>query len=100
MNINRIDPSLDYLDDSLSYLNLAIIDNEFVAAISLVNIEKQITALDSSIQASKKSIHMLTYKFKRKYQRLFEISDIFLIFFKKNQTKLRDVCIISIGVRG
>ena len=50
MNINRIDSSLDYLDDSLSYLNLAIIDNEFVAAISLVNIEKQITALDSSIK--------------------------------------------------
>ena len=50
MNINRINSSLDYLDDSLGYLNLTIIDNEFVAAISLVNIKKQITALDSSIK--------------------------------------------------
>ena len=49
-SINRIDPSLNYLDNSLGYLNSAIVDNEFVAATALVDIEKQITALDSSIK--------------------------------------------------
>ena len=49
-SINRIDLSLDYLDDSLGYLNSAIVDNEFVSATYLVNIEKQITVLDSSIK--------------------------------------------------
>lgn len=79
-SINRIDSYLDYLDNSLGYLNSAIVDNEFVAATSLVNIEKQITALNSSII----EVHMLTYKFKRKYHGFQKVSDIFLIFFKKN----------------
>lgn len=48
--INSINSSLDYLDDSLGYLNSTIEDNEFIAATSLVNIEKQIAALDSSIR--------------------------------------------------
>ena len=49
-SINSINSSLNYLDDSLSYLNSSIEDNEFVVATSLVNIEKQIAALDSSIK--------------------------------------------------
>lgn len=65
----------------------------FVAATSLVNIEKQITALDSSIQASKKSIHMLTYKFKRKYQGFQKVSDIFFKFFSRKTKLNRELCI-------
>ena len=48
--INSINSSIDCLDDSLGYLNSAIVDNKFIAETDLVNIDKQITTINSSIK--------------------------------------------------
>lgn len=64
---------MENINASINSINSAIVDNEFVVATSLVNIEKQIATLDSSIREA----HMLTYKFKRKYQGFQKVSDVF-----------------------